>query len=144
MSVTLGNILKPTKTKKMPGLDIYCKNLGSMSGLTIALTDPDAPSRLDPRWSEMCHWIAKLPVAFHENELQLSLDDDGFDELVECMADLERTIKVQANEMQISHLGHHLKRASIAMSSCFWRETIAILPRRKRDSTGEPGKRGMG
>jgi len=25
---------------------------------TIALTDPDAPSRDDPEWSEICHWIA--------------------------------------------------------------------------------------
>jgi len=25
---------------------------------TIALTDPDAPTRNDPKWSEMCHWIA--------------------------------------------------------------------------------------
>lgn len=24
----------------------------------IALTDPDAPSRDNPKWSEMCHWIA--------------------------------------------------------------------------------------
>ena len=24
----------------------------------ITLTDPDAPSRDDPKWSEMCHWIA--------------------------------------------------------------------------------------
>lgn len=26
--------------------------------LTLALTDPDAPSRDDPEWSEICHWIA--------------------------------------------------------------------------------------
>jgi phosphatidylethanolamine-binding protein (PEBP) family uncharacterized protein len=26
--------------------------------LTIALTDPDAPSRQNPKWSQMCHWIA--------------------------------------------------------------------------------------
>ena len=24
----------------------------------VTLTDPDAPSRDDPKWSEMCHWIA--------------------------------------------------------------------------------------
>jgi phosphatidylethanolamine-binding protein (PEBP) family uncharacterized protein len=24
----------------------------------ITLTDPDAPSRDNPKWSEMCHWIA--------------------------------------------------------------------------------------
>jgi len=25
--------------------------------LTLALTDPDAPSASDPQWSQMCHWI---------------------------------------------------------------------------------------
>lgn len=24
----------------------------------VTLTDPDAPSRENPKWSEMCHWIA--------------------------------------------------------------------------------------
>lgn len=24
----------------------------------ITLTDPDAPSRDDPKWSEFCHWVA--------------------------------------------------------------------------------------
>jgi len=27
---------------------------------TIILTDPDAPSRKNPKWSEICHWIATL------------------------------------------------------------------------------------
>lgn len=26
--------------------------------LTLALTDPDAPSRDDPQWSQVCHWLA--------------------------------------------------------------------------------------
>jgi hypothetical protein len=55
--VALGNALKPTKTKDSPSLKIYCPDLQSTSGLTIILTDPDAPSRDDPKWSEMCHWI---------------------------------------------------------------------------------------
>ncbi|TKA31799.1 hypothetical protein B0A50_01878 [Salinomyces thailandicus] len=29
--------------------------------LTLALTDPDAPSHTNPEWSEMCHWITTLP-----------------------------------------------------------------------------------
>lgn len=30
----------------------------------ITLTDPDAPSRNNPEWSEMCHWIsANLTIA---------------------------------------------------------------------------------
>ncbi|KAK6439285.1 carboxypeptidase Y inhibitor [Oleoguttula sp. CCFEE 5521] len=27
------------------------------SQLTLALTDPDAPSRNDPKWSQVCHWL---------------------------------------------------------------------------------------
>jgi len=27
---------------------------------TIALTDPDAPSRKNPKWSQMCHWVATI------------------------------------------------------------------------------------
>lgn len=30
-------------------------------GLTVILTDPDAPSRDDDSISEMCHWIASIP-----------------------------------------------------------------------------------
>jgi len=34
-----------------------------LNNLVITLTDPDAPSRKNPEWSEMCHWIAVgLPV----------------------------------------------------------------------------------
>lgn len=32
--------------------------LNSGIQLTIALTDPDAPSRDNPKWSQICHWIA--------------------------------------------------------------------------------------
>ncbi|KAG0648110.1 Carboxypeptidase Y inhibitor [Hyphodiscus hymeniophilus] len=55
--VVLGNALKPSKTQDSPSLKIYCPDLESTSGLTIILTDPDAPSRDNPKWSEMCHWI---------------------------------------------------------------------------------------
>ena len=33
-----------------------------LKGLTIVLTDPDAPSRESPEWSEVCHWIGKVPL----------------------------------------------------------------------------------
>jgi len=58
--VALGNIFKESKTKERPSLKVYCPHIKSTSGLTIALTDPDAPSRDDPKWSEMCHWIAMI------------------------------------------------------------------------------------
>lgn len=31
--------------------------------LTIAITDPDAPSNDDPKWSQVCHWLTtKVPL----------------------------------------------------------------------------------
>lgn len=34
---------------------------------TITLTDPDAPSRANPEWSEMCHWILTGVAASSSN-----------------------------------------------------------------------------
>lgn len=36
--------------------------------MTLALTDPDAPARDNPEWSEMCHWIARVAVGSEEAE----------------------------------------------------------------------------
>lgn len=60
---SLGNTIKPKKLQDAPsvslhdpsGSSIFCR---SSISYVIALTDPDAPSRDDPKWSEMCHWIA--------------------------------------------------------------------------------------
>jgi hypothetical protein len=56
----LGNTLKPKKLENAPSI-----SLSGLSGhrdhgaeFAITLTDPDAPSRKDPKWSEFCHWIA--------------------------------------------------------------------------------------
>ncbi|KAM0705527.1 hypothetical protein Q7P35_006886 [Cladosporium inversicolor] len=74
----LGNTIKPKKAKKEPVvhfLDTVPFSSSSSSSspgtnknqisllnsgiqLTIALTDPDAPSRDNPKWSQICHWIA--------------------------------------------------------------------------------------
>jgi len=40
--------------------------------MTIILTDPDAPSRKDPKWSEMCHWIAEVSAGKPEAQLEES------------------------------------------------------------------------
>ena len=60
---SLGNTLTPKQVKKQPSITIhdetnpdYCQT-NNMT-YVITLTDPDAPSRDDPKWSEMCHWIA--------------------------------------------------------------------------------------
>ncbi|PQE12163.1 Carboxypeptidase Y inhibitor protein [Rutstroemia sp. NJR-2017a BVV2] len=59
--VKYGNTIKPGKTEEAPSVHIFCPGKTEVSGLTIALTDPDAPSRDDDSMSEMCHWIAKVP-----------------------------------------------------------------------------------
>jgi hypothetical protein len=84
--VTLGNIFKQSKTKEKPSLKIYCPDIQNTPSLTIALTDPDAPSRENPKWSEMCHWIGIVPIL----DQKQSSDGNGFEtelhikELVEC------------------------------------------------------------
>ena len=59
-----GNTINPSKTKKQPKIKFIdsVPSLWSSKGdtpqLTIAMSDPDAPSRDNPEWSEICHWIA--------------------------------------------------------------------------------------
>lgn len=67
----LGNTLKPKKLQDAPSIRLT--QPGASSGsctpladttYTVAITDPDAPSREDPKWSEFCHWIATaVPVS---------------------------------------------------------------------------------
>ncbi|KAI9646896.1 carboxypeptidase Y inhibitor [Ciborinia camelliae] len=60
--VKLGNSIKPTKTQEAPSIEIFCPGKRDVDGgLTVILTDPDAPSRDDDSMSEMCHWIARVP-----------------------------------------------------------------------------------
>jgi hypothetical protein len=80
--VDLGNTLKPKNTKKKPTMRIFCPGMGETTGLTVVLTDPDAPSRKDPKWGEMCHWIA-ITSGFASN-LELSIGEVGTD-IIECI-----------------------------------------------------------
>lgn len=70
----LGNTLKPDKLKDAPSISLTKPTNGKQScagskmNFIITLTDPDAPSRDDPKWSEMCHWIATgVTVSVDEN-----------------------------------------------------------------------------
>ncbi|KAH7379236.1 phosphatidylethanolamine-binding protein [Phaeosphaeria sp. MPI-PUGE-AT-0046c] len=58
----LGNTLKPKHLQEAPKIRLHdetsSSTLTSHMTYVITLTDPDAPSRDDPKWSEMCHWIA--------------------------------------------------------------------------------------
>lgn len=62
----LGNTLKPKKLQNEPSISLsrppsadgLCTSITTNVTYTVTLSDPDAPSRDDPEWSEMCHWIA--------------------------------------------------------------------------------------
>lgn len=63
----MGNTINPSKVQEQPDVQFIdhvpsdsassTRKLGKMQ-FTLALTDPDAPSRDNPEWSEVCHWIA--------------------------------------------------------------------------------------
>jgi phosphatidylethanolamine-binding protein len=58
---SLGNKLKPKHLKTPPVFAL--KTVGETPTTpnmtyTFVLTDPDAPSRKDPRWAQVCHYIA--------------------------------------------------------------------------------------
>lgn len=49
-----GNRLTPTQTRSIPSLSF---NANNRSLFTLIMTDPDAPSRDDPRHREFVHWV---------------------------------------------------------------------------------------
>jgi phosphatidylethanolamine-binding protein (PEBP) family uncharacterized protein len=60
----LGNTIPPANLTKQPTLLLQddttpdARHATSDMKYVVTLTDPDAPSRENPKWSEMCHWIA--------------------------------------------------------------------------------------
>ena len=122
--VALGNAFKESKTKDKPYLEIYCPGYESESakGLSIALTDPDAPSRDDPKWSEMCHWIILLPEV-EERGWKFTVEvDTGAKELVACKScAFKEFIGLLKFDVQTSRRDRLRRRDTTAMSSFFWR-----------------------
>ena len=119
--VALGNVFKQPKTKKKPALKIYCPHIKSTPGLTIALTDPDAPSRDDPKWSEMCHWIAIIPTSSHDGfEINLGGKTD-VKELVECKYSTSGEYSTSSGDLrsQTSRLAHLRRPDFIDIFSSF-------------------------
>jgi phosphatidylethanolamine-binding protein (PEBP) family uncharacterized protein len=96
----LGNTLKPKHVQDQPSIHLYDETNGDNCATTnvtyvVTLTDPDAPSRDDPKWSEMCHWIAAnvslsqktysilpLPLFGVEDE-EIAVNGKGYDEVME-------------------------------------------------------------
>jgi hypothetical protein len=59
----LGNTLPPSALTRPP--DVYSAKIASAYWpedieFVLALTDPDAPSRSDPKWSQVCHMLFSL------------------------------------------------------------------------------------
>lgn len=82
--VALGNSFKPSMTKDIPAMRIVCPYINETAGLTLVLTDPDAPSREDPKWSEMCHWIVVIPTdSKDKSSINVTLSVDDPPQLVE-------------------------------------------------------------
>lgn len=62
----VGNTVKPSKVQDTPTVsfigtlpDLFsAATADGVPQLTLALTDPDAPSRENPEWSQICHWLA--------------------------------------------------------------------------------------
>jgi len=57
--VTLGNTLKVSETQKRPVIHLTFNEDKDVSDYTYTLvvTDPDAPTRGDMKWSEYCHYV---------------------------------------------------------------------------------------
>jgi len=63
-SVKLGNDIPVSSVDSRPMIEFHSLepptvevSMRAHPTFTLALTDPDARSRKDPDWSEMCHWI---------------------------------------------------------------------------------------
>ena len=60
-AVLLGNDIPVKAVQKRPTFTFHSLDpqldIAKNSTFTLVLTDPDAKSRDDPKWSEMCHWI---------------------------------------------------------------------------------------
>jgi hypothetical protein len=87
--VKLGNQINPKKTKQKPAMKIYCPDMRETLGMTIVLTDPDAPSSNNPKWGEFCHWIASVKAVRpgdQDEGFEADLDEDS--DIVKCKSHL--------------------------------------------------------
>lgn len=70
VTVEQGNKLSTKDTQEPPKVT-YTANTASPLNLdktyTLVLTDPDAPSRVDKKWSEYCHFV-ETGIKFHDTK----------------------------------------------------------------------------
>ncbi|KAI9819516.1 MAG: hypothetical protein M1827_006964 [Pycnora praestabilis] len=85
-SVSLGNTLNPADVQEIPTFEFQSSGASSSGSLyTLVLTDPDAPSRVNPEWSEICHWILTNVSLTAMTNLHMDLlDEESRDEHFEA------------------------------------------------------------
>jgi phosphatidylethanolamine-binding protein (PEBP) family uncharacterized protein len=91
----LGNTVNPEDLQKQPTVVLHDdtspdgKHASSGMNYIITLTDPDAPSRTNPKWSQMCHWIASNVTIAQDAFSILPLPEFGLTEQTESAQDLD-------------------------------------------------------
>lgn len=55
--VTMGNQLTVEETQKPPSVQLTFDDSTKGKSYTLVMTDPDAPTRGDQKWSEYAHWL---------------------------------------------------------------------------------------
>ncbi|ODV70460.1 PEBP-like protein [Hyphopichia burtonii NRRL Y-1933] len=92
--VALGNTLKVENTQHKPTIQFTLNSPGLEKELeiskddrfTLVLTDPDAPSNKDHKWSEYAHWIVTdLPL--NENSESASSNAEGKEDSLSTILD---------------------------------------------------------
>ena len=59
----LGNILTKADTQLEPSVEITPLNSTDGGTYTIAMLDPDAPSKQDPKFGPFRHWVVCSPIS---------------------------------------------------------------------------------
>lgn len=99
--VKLGNELTPKQVINPPTVKYNAEN---NSFYTLIMTDPDAPSRKNPKAREWHHWLVSTTICFHcmgiLNYLQTAVQNQ---QLFKNKMDIEKASKVS------KHIKNHLQ-----------------------------------
>ncbi|KAH7564297.1 hypothetical protein BM1_01344 [Bipolaris maydis] len=91
----LGNTVDPEDLQKQPTVILHDdtspdgKHASSGMSYIVTLTDPDAPSRDNPEWSEFCHWIASNVSIAQDAFSVLPVPEFGLTEEIESTEELD-------------------------------------------------------
>lgn len=124
--VTMGNTLKPEDTQSKPEIhftlnltDIGSENNGNENAngsdnsihvskddrFTLVLTDPDAPTKGDEKWSEYCHYIVKdIKLNEFGIEPDTTKDNSGSKNSLDSFGEQLTTVNLQGVDV-VPYLG---------------------------------------